>query len=244
MRALCSYLVTNLTYSQLFLVSAVFPLIGLVSLGLYTLNPQKLIVVETKSPTLGLGESLKKIFSNRNVMLLSYCRASLSASQSIFLALFSIYAVQQLGFSESMVAMLFTVRGFTNTISRFPAGRLSDKIGRRTPMVAAYEMHVISFFIISFSGSVLMLGIALGLYGLCWGTRAVSEWALLTDLVEPEIKTISISYLSSVFGFGSTLGSVASGVLAVVFPYSFIFLIGALLNLGAIPAVLIMKKRF
>jgi len=58
--------------------------------------------------------------------------------------------------------------------------------------------------------------------------------AFLTDLVEPEIKTMSISYLSSVFGFG--------GFLSTVLPFSTVFLLGAALNLGAIPAVLSMKK--
>ena len=87
-----------------------------------------------------------------------------------------------------------------------------------------------------------MLGVALTIYGLCWGTRAVSEWAFLTDLVEPEIKTISISYLASVFSLGSTLGSIASGVLTLYLPYSTIFLIGAALNLGSIPAILAMRK--
>ena len=81
------------------------------------------------------------------------------------------------------------------------------------------------------------------LYGLCWGTRAVAEWAFLTDLVEPEVKTMSISYLSSVFSLGSTIGSVASGILTVFLPYSTIFLIGAALNLGALPAIYAMMKK-
>ena len=183
------------------------------------------------------------IFRNRNVMLLSYCRASFSTSQAIFLALFSIYAVEKLGIKESTLALLFTIRGFSNTLSRFPAGRISDRIGRRIPMLVSYGLLVVSFTIIAFYESITMLGIALVLYGLCWGTRAVSEWAFLTDLVEPNIKTLSISYLSSVFGFGSTLGSIASGWLATIFPYSTLFLLGAVLNLGTIPAILAMKKR-
>jgi MFS family permease len=110
-------------------------------------------------------------------------------------------------------------------------------------MLLAYGLLVVSFSIIALYESLTMLGVALVLYGLCWGTRAVSEWAFLTDLVEPNIKTLSISYLSSVFGFGSTLGSVAAGWLATIFPYSTLFLLGAALNLGAIPAVLSMRKK-
>ncbi|MBN2335633.1 MFS transporter [Candidatus Bathyarchaeota archaeon] len=240
--ALCSYLVNVMTYRQLFLLSAVFPTAGIALLLLLAPKVQTRRATPEGRPEIGAVDSLRRIVKNRNVMLLSYCRASFSAAQAIFIALFSIYAVQHLGVTESTVALLFTVRGFSNTLARFPAGRLSDSIGRRTPMLAAYGLLVVSFVIIALQESVLMLGVALALYGLCWGTRAVSEWAFLTDLVEPEIKTMSISYLSSVFGFGSTLGSLAAGALTTIFPYSTIFLIAAALNLGAIPAILAMRK--
>ena len=188
-------------------------------------------------------ESLKKIIRNRNVLLLSYCRASFSTAQSIFLALFSIYAANQLGFSDSNIALLFTIRGFSNTLARYPAGNISDRIGRRPLMYAAYALLVVSFTIMAYTGNFTLLAIALALYGLCWGTRAVSEWAFLTDLVEPEVKTMSISYLSSVFSLGSTIGSIASGILTIFLPYTTIFLIGAALNLGTLPAIYAMRKK-
>ena len=241
--AVCSRLVESLGYTGLFWLSAIAPLFGIALLiFMAPTNIKEREATSREKTLISTMDSMKMILGNRNVLLLSYCRASFSAAQSLFLALFSIYAVQQLGFSESVVAMLFTVRGFANMLSRYPAGSVSDRIGRRPLMLGAYGFLVVSFFMIAYTKSVLMLGIALGLYGLCWGTRAVSEWAFLTDLVEPEIKTISISYLASVFSLGSTLGSVASGVLTLFLPYSTIFLIGAALNLGSIPAILAMRK--
>jgi ACDE family multidrug resistance protein len=241
--AVCSRLVESLGYTGLFWLSAIAPLFGIALLiFMAPTNIKEREATSREKTLISAMDSMKMILGNRNVLLLSYCRASFSAAQSLFLALFSIYAVQQLGFSESVVAMLFTVRGFANMLARYPAGSISDRIGRRPLMLGAYGFLVGSFFMIAYTKSALMLGIALGLYGLCWGTRAVSEWAFLTDLVEPEIKTISISYLASVFSLGSTLGSVASGILTLYLPYSTIFLIGAALNLGAIPAILAMRK--
>ncbi len=242
--AVCSRLVESIGYTGLFWISAIVPLFGIALLVFMApTNIREREARVREKPMISTADSMRMILRNRNVLLLSYCRASFSAAQSLFLALFSIYAVQQLGFSESAVAMLFTVRGFANMISRYPAGSVSDRIGRKPLMLAAYGLLVVSFSMIAYTKSVLMLGIALGLYGLCWGTRAVSEWAYLTDLVEPEIKTISISYLASVFSLGSTLGSIASGILTLYLPYSTIFLIGAALNLGSIPAILAMKKE-
>jgi MFS family permease len=240
--AICSWLVEPLSYTGLFWVAGAVPIIGI--LLLIFMAPKTIRERKTaETTTISTSESLKMILKNRNVLLLSYCRVSFSTAQSIFLALFSIYAANELGFSDSNIALLFTIRGFTNTLSRYPSGTLSDRIGRRPLMYAAYALLVVSFSIIASSNNYTLLAIAMILYGLCWGTRAVAEWAFLTDLVEPKIKTMSISYLSSVFSLGSTIGSVASGVLTIFLPYNIIFLLGAALNLATLPAIYMIKKK-
>lgn len=240
--AICSWLVEPLGYTGLFIVAGTVPIIGILLLAFMApQNIRERVRSETSSVT--TSKSLRMILRNRNVLLLSYCRASFSTAQSMFLALFSIYAANQLGFSDSTIALLFTMRGLTNTLSRFPAGSISDRIGRKPLMYSAYALMVVSFTAIAFTSNFTILVVAMILYGLCWGTRAVAEWAFLTDLVEPEIKTISISYLSSVFSLGNTLGSIASGALTVIFPYSSIFLIAAALNLSTLPAIYVMRKK-
>jgi MFS family permease len=140
------------------------------------------------------------------------------------------------------VALLFTVRGLTNVLSRYPAGRLSDRIGRKRPILVAFSALTVAFVITATQRSVLLLGAAMAIYGFSWGTRAVTEWALLTDLVEPEIKAISMSFLSSVFGLGSTLGSVLAGVLSVYLPFTSIFLVAAAIIVPPIPVISSMKR--
>lgn len=241
--AMCSRLVEPIGYDGLFWISAGVPIIGVLLLVFMAPRNIRERATVDEAHKVGAVESMNMILHNKNVLLLSYCRASFSTAQAIFLALFSIYAVEQLGFSEATVAMLFTVRGFANTLARYPAGRISDKIGRKPLLIAGYGLLVVSYTMIAYTKSIMMLSLALAIYGLCWGTRAVSEWAFLTDLVEPEIKTISISYLSSVFSLGSTIGSAVAGALTLILPYSSIFMIGAVLNLGALPVLLKIKKK-
>ena len=240
--AICSWLVNPLGYTGLFYIAGAVPLIGITLLAF--MAPRNIRErTRTQKPAISTTESLKMILTNRNVLLLSYCRVSFSTAQSLFLALFSIYAANQLGFSDSNIALLFTIRGFANTLARFPAGSISDRIGRRPLIYVAFALLVVSFTMMAYTGSFTLLAVAMTLYGLCWGTRSVAEWAFLTDLVEPEVKTMSISYLSSVFSLGSTIGSIASGILTIFLPYSTIFLIGAALNLGALPAIYAMRKN-
>ena len=240
--ALCSLLVESLGYSQLFMFASAFPIIGvaLIVYGAPKFTGASSEVVATQNP--GARESLRMILTNRNVLLLSYCRASFATSQNIILTLFPLYAADVLGFSDSTVAFLFTIRGLSNTMVRLPAGLLSDRIGRRKPMIAAYAMLVVAFALTATVQDYTLLVAAFAVYGFSWGIRAVSEWAFLTDLVEPEVKTLSISYLSSVFSLGSTLGSIIAGVLTTFIPYTCIFLLATALMVPPIPVITVMKK--
>ena len=239
--ALCSVLVSILSYQQLFLVSAGIPMVGIALLLIWAPRVPG-VTSRVDRQRVGARKSLGMIVRNRNVMLLSYCRLSFSAAQSLFMTLFSLYATEELGMTASTVALLFTVRGLTNVVTRYPAGRLSDRIGRKRPIIVAFGALTVAFIITATQRSTLAIGVALAIYGLSWGTRAVTEWALLTDLVKPEIKTISMSYLSSIFGLGSTLGSTLAGILSLYLPYTTIFLIAAAIIVPPIPVISSMKK--
>jgi len=241
--ALCSLLVDQIGYSGLYLTASVFPFIGiaLVLQGSKGLMESKSINLKIPQPS--ARESLRMIFTNRNVLLLSYCRTSFATSQNLILTLFPLYASDILGYSDSNVALLFTVRGLSNTLIRLPAGKISDRIGRKKPMIVAYALLIVAFGLIATVKDYTLLFAAFALYGFSWGMRAVSEWAFLTDLVEPEIKTLSISYLSSIFSLGSTLGSIAAGTLATMMPYTSIFMIAAGLMIPPIPVITAMKKE-
>jgi MFS family permease len=134
------------------------------------------------------------------------------------------------------------VRGVTNVVVRLPAGRASDRLGRRLPLIAAYAAIVVVNLLIARPGGLPIIALSLLLYGLAWGTRAVSEWAYLADVVRPEVKTVAFSYLSTVFGIGSMLGSILTGALSMALPYGDIFLLSSLLNLPSIPMILKMRS--
>ena len=233
---LCSLLVDRLGYRGLFLSSALFPFIGLI---LLLLVPPRVSQGGVERP--GVGASLREVVMDRDILILSYCRASFSTSHSIFATLFPLYAVESLGLKPSQVAALFTLRGVTNVLVRPPAGRISDSLGRRPPLVAAYGVIATSYLLIARVGVIPIIALSLLIYGFAWGMRAVSEWAYIADVARPEVRTIAFSYLSTVFGLGSTLGGVLAGALSTVMPYGDIFLLSALLNMPSIPLILKMR---
>jgi MFS family permease len=112
---LCGLLVDRLGYRGLFLASALFPLLAFI---LLILLPPRVPERRLRQPS--VATSISEVATDRNLLLLSYCRASFSTS--IFATLFSLYAVESLGLTPSQVAALFTVRGLTNVVVRLPAG--------------------------------------------------------------------------------------------------------------------------
>lgn len=69
----------------------------------------------------------------------------------------------------------------------------------------------------------------------------MTEWTTLANTVTAESKAMAMSYLSSIWGVGATLGSLMVGLVGGALPFSTIFLILALINVPTLPAIYIMK---
>ena len=192
---------------------------------------------------MGTLDALKLVLGNRNVLVLTLIRATYSMSNTVFTALFAVYAVRELGFSPSLASLLFSVVGFANAFVKFPAGTLSDRLGAKRVLFASFGVLILVYASIPYARSAPLLLPLLVFFGLCWGTRAVTEWATLANTVPQETKAIAMSYLSSIWGVGSTLGSLMLGVFGDTLPFSTMFLILAVINVPALPAIHFMKDK-
>ena len=239
-------LIARISYRQLYLATALFPITGLVLfLRNMPRNPRRIHSRDNPGGGAQMGtlDALKMVLRNRNILVLTLIRATYSMSNTVFTALFAVYAVRELGFSPSLASLLFSVVGFANAFVKFPAGTLSDKLGAKRVLLTAFGVLILVYASIPYARSIPLLLPLLVFFGLCWGTRAVTEWATLANTVPQETKAIAMSYLSSVWGLGSTLGSIMLGVFGETLPFSTIFLILALINVPALPAIYLMKDE-
>ncbi len=239
-------LIVRISYRQLYMTTALFPITGLILFLRYM--PKNLGRTQSKDNPgggvqMGTVYALKTVLRNRNVQVLTLIRATYSISNTVFTALFAVYAVRELEFSPSLASLLFSVVGFANAFVKFPAGTLSDKLGAKRVLLTAFGILILVYASIPYAKSIPLLLPLLVFFGICWGTRAVTEWATLANTVPQEIKAIAMSYLSSVWGMGSTLGSVMLGVFGEILPFSTIFLMLALINVPALPAIYLMKAE-
>jgi SET family sugar efflux transporter-like MFS transporter len=211
------------------------------SRGMKTKSDYGKIVISQECEDRDLKDSLSSllmVIKSRIITSISIARVTFSAADGIFNTLFSIYAVKDLGVPLSMVGFMFTLRGLMNTLARIPAGRISDRVGRKIPLVASYISSIGAYTILSEGRDVNMLLLAMAIEGVAWGTRAVTEWALLGDVVK-ESSGVAVSYLSTMFEAGEGLGAIIAGAMAAVMPIGHVFRVAvALLSFGTVPIAL------
>jgi predicted MFS family arabinose efflux permease len=82
------------------------------------------------------------------------------------------------------------------------------------------------------------------LYGIAHGTRAVSEWALLGDVVMRDDRSLSNFYFATVFDLGSAFGATFAGFIAMVISPPTIFIIAALLMGSSVLVVAFSKIQY
>ena len=74
------------------------------------------------------------------------------------------------------------VVGICLLLTAFPAGRLSDRIGRKPIVIASGILGAIGVLVLSFSRNYLQLMFAGALIGMANGALLSGSWALATDL--------------------------------------------------------------
>jgi MFS family permease len=116
---------------------------------------------------------------------------------------------QTLALSEIEAGSLFSIIFIFASVGSPIAGRLSDRIGRKSVMVMGITMLAAGFSLASLAGSYGAIAIFLALTGLGYGFNSPSLYALMSDLL-PERRGLGASLVSVSYGIGASAGAVAT----------------------------------
>ena len=243
---LTSLLTYYLEVQQIFLFALILPITGLT---IVTFFGRRLFLKksnETKfnkeKGTDSLLHSLRRIIIQRNIILLSASSITFFIALGTFETIFPIYAKDELGLKSYQISLLFAARGIPNALSRVPIGNLSDKVGRRIPLVFSYGLSCIALYLISVSTNVLFLVLIIGLYGLAWGARTAPSAALYSDntLLQDTALVSTILWLTAdiALAFGSGL----AGTLSLFIPTQSIFQVVSMIVLVGLFGILLINE--
>jgi DHA1 family multidrug resistance protein-like MFS transporter len=103
-------------------------------------------------------------------------------------------------------------------------GRVSDRVGRRAPIVFGCILSGVPLFAIPFFTDFLTLFLLVLVYGFGFAAVASSTNALISDLVPRELVGTSMGFLDTLMDIGQTIGPIISGlILATSLQYKGVF---------------------
>jgi MFS family permease len=110
------------------------------------------------------------------------------------------------------------------------AGRFSDKVGRKTPIVMGLIIGSVPLIITPFANSFFELILISVVYGFGFSLVTSSTGPLVSDLVSKEMYGTALGFLSTIMDVGQTLGPIITGfIFATALGY-----FGAFVSLGII----------
>lgn len=131
---------------------------------------------------------------------------------------FLLLRARNLNFSPSAAILLYLVYNLVYGVVSYPAGKLSDRIGRKKILVAGYAFYgfvYLGFALASAPEQAWLLWGLFGFYGIYSGLTDGIERALVTDLAPAEVRATAIGLHSAVLGIGLFPASVVAGELWV-----------------------------
>jgi predicted MFS family arabinose efflux permease len=229
---------------QLFLVTTVIPMAALVAF-LRVIKPGEIGEKREEGGSEGGLDrgSIMRILKIRNFASLSVARIAYAFSMGIFSTIYPVYAVGSLGLTPSLISLLFTFRGVTNVMVRMPAGRLSDRIGRRKPFIFAMALAAAVYALLGTVGSFGPLIVVMSLFGISWGMRIAPAMALVSDSVLDVDRPLALVLFMTMFDIGSAMGALLTGFSSTVLSQQTLLLICAPILLGSLLVFVFFSKE-
>lgn len=126
---------------------------------------------------------------------------------------FIVYYFQELGFSLSKIAILFSITAITVFIFEIPSGYIADKIGRKKSLIISTILQLIGVIILFSSQNYLMLVIAQIFNGLAWAFVSGADSAFLYDTLILLKREKDYKKIEGKARFCSEIAVILSGIL-------------------------------
>jgi MFS family permease len=167
--------------------------------------------------------------------LLAWGVFSIANSSDVFLIL----KAKNVGFSNTLVILLYVVYNIVYASASPIFGRLSDRLGRKRVLVGGLLVFAGVYLGFAFARAAWMLWPLLAVYGLYIAATDGVGKALAVDLVTPEIRGTAVGILGTVTGVAALVASSVAGLLwTVIGPWA-AFVYG---SLGAIAGAILIAR--
>lgn len=178
---------------------------------------------------------------NRSLLRLGGSLFLWGVGESMFLQFQSVY-LEELGASPILIGAILGAFGAAMTLTHIPAGHLSDAMGRRPMLIAAWGIGVLATGIMALATSLPAFVVGLLLYGFTafvaspldsYTTAARGRWSVGR----------AITFVSMTFNAGAILGATVGGRIADELGFRAVYAIAAVLFLFSTVTVLFIPNQ-
>lgn len=192
-------------------------------------------LVEKRKPTIDsqkeAGEIFRHMFHgwrtvirNRGALVVSLVQASQYYAYGAFEFYLTGYLTLFLHYSLLIPGFVATCIIGVAVFARPYMGRVSDRIGRRRPIVIGCILSALPLLVIPFVTDFTVLILLAIVYGFGFATVTASTSPLISELVPGEFVGTSMGFLSTTMDVGQTIGPIISGfILATSLQYAGVF---------------------
>lgn len=146
---------------------------------------------------------------------------------------FLLLRAQNIGFAPQNVILLYLTYNLTYSLFSYPAGKFSDKIGRRKVIVLGYLAYGFVYLGFALAQRAPFLWLLFGIYGLYAAFTEGVEKALVADLAPPAQRATLIGLHATLVGIGLLPASLFAGFLWNFLGAPAPFYLGSILGLSA-----------
>jgi MFS family permease len=140
---------------------------------------------------------------------------------------FVILRTQDIGASLETTILIYAAFNLVAALVSYPAGSLSDRWGRKTILLAAFVIVLITYLGLAVSQNILLIAMLFIFYGSYQGMfRAVGK-AFAADLVPEHLRASGVGWYSTTVGLSQLAASVIAGLLWDRIGHASVFYFGA-----------------
>lgn len=126
---------------------------------------------------------------------------------------FLILRTRDAGIALDRTILIYAAFNLVAALVSYPAGALSDRLGRRNVLLAAFAIFLVSYLGFAVSRNAVLIAACFACYGLFQGIfRAVGK-ALAADCVPEPLRASGIGWYSATVGVAQLLASLVAGQL-------------------------------
>jgi len=179
----------------------------------------------TEKSVKNLFRGWKTIVKNSSVLLVSFVQACQYYAYGTVEFFLAGYLPEVVGLNGFLTGVLITSIIGVAIFARPYMGRVSDRVGRRVPIVLGSIVSGLPLLAVPFVTNFWVLLLLVVVYGFGFATVAASTPAAISELVPKELIGTSMGFLDTIMDVGQTLGPIISGLfLKTILQYQGVFL--------------------